>query len=63
MILIDMPMPDRCLNCPCSYWIMTGSNSGRMMCNVMEVNKKRDVLVDERKNIRPENCPIKMETK
>lgn len=61
MIVIDMPMPQRCAQCPCIYLIMTGSRAGRTMCCAMEARGDRYVLVDEYEAKRPENCPIKME--
>lgn len=61
MIIIDIPMPDSCQNCVCSYWIMSGENEGRLMCNAMEARGDRIVLVDELANDRPEGCPIRLE--
>ena len=63
MILIDVPMPDCCRNCLCSYWIMNGENEGRLMCNAMEARGDRIVLVDELANDRPEGCPIRLEVR
>ena len=60
MILIDVPMPDCCINCICSYWILTGKEKGRLMCNAMEARGDKIVLVDEMKRNRPEKCPIRM---
>ena len=60
MILIDMPMPERCESCPCSYWIRTGKHTDRLMCQAMEArgNPEEFYIVDEWMNERPENCPI-----
>ena len=35
MVTIDMPMPERCADCPCSYWIQSGEYEGLMMCNAL----------------------------
>ena len=69
MILVDIPMPENCINCPCSYWIISGDYQGNWMCNAMEFKAGRSG--DYPKNIsdffvtledhRPENCPIRME--
>ena len=67
MILIDMPMPEKCRECPCAYWIMSGEYEGLLMCNALEWRdgSRQDVrkafLVEEWANKRPEKCPIKME--
>ena len=41
MILVDIPMPENCLNCPCSYWIITGEYQGNWMCNAREFKATR----------------------
>lgn len=65
MILIDMPMPDRCLNCPLLYWIRTGEHAGLAMCNAIEARDGGFVpdrcLIDELCRRRPEKCPIMKE--
>ena len=60
MVRIDMPMPDRCINCPCSYWIQTGQKKGMLMCNIMEYIGEKYCLVDEH-GIKPIDCPMKTE--
>ena len=72
MILMDIPMPGKCEDCPCSYWIQSGNYEGLMMCSAREardrlvfrepgVDMTAQYLVDERKNERPPNCPIMAE--
>ena len=60
MVTIDMKLPEMCEDCPCSYWIRTGPNSGRLMCQVMEANGKteQESLVEEWARERPRSCPI-----
>lgn len=61
MIQVDIPMPRKCYDCPMSYWIMTGPNEGRLMCEAIEFRDNVDAgacLVDEHKRNRPVNCPI-----
>lgn len=58
MIRVDIPIPDRCGACPMSYWILTGPNEGRLMCEAIEYRDHTVVIVDERKQKRPDNCPI-----
>lgn len=68
MVLIDMPLPERCLTCPCSYWVQFGKYEGRMMCNAMEAKHQSiasslderiaEYLVDECSIKRPKECPI-----
>ena len=58
MIRVDIPMPRKCYDCPMSYWIMTGPNEGRLMCEAIEYRDGVVVLVDEKAKKRPENCPI-----
>ena len=61
MIVIDVAMPQRCADCFCSIRIREGHREGRLMCNAMEKNGCKYVLVDEYANHRPEDCPIRME--
>ena len=71
MLLIDMPMPDNCGNCPCSYMILTGEHSGELMCCAMEwkfVCKMGDSVTEFQQEWvvscngkRPARCPIKGE--
>ena len=66
MIEIDIPLPDCCDDCPCSYWIQTGKHKGKLMCNALEFREKghdkEEYIVDEMDDERPVNCPIKGET-
>lgn len=59
MVLIDMKMPKRCLDCPCSYWIRTGADEGKLMCNVKEYCHYTDKLVDDYYLNRPSDCPMR----
>lgn len=63
MIRIDIPMPGRCEECPCSYFIRTGPHEGEMMCEAMEVNgyTAEDSILEYWAAGRPENCPIQKE--
>ena len=65
MIIIDIPIPRNCEECPCSYWIRSGENEGKMMCNAIEFkcarNRKRnkkpaDCIIHGPKT--PDGCPI-----
>ena len=68
MILIDMPMPERCGDCPCSYYIQTGEYEGLMMCNAMEFKQNSTGFREElskyfvvAEDHQPDGCPIRME--
>ena len=67
MIVIDIPMPEKCLVCPCSNWIRTGEFEGMLMCYAMEFRDaegqriRERYLVDEFAKKRPGNCPIRLE--
>ena len=65
MIMMDIPEPKTCEDCPCSYWILTGEYEGQMMCNAMEFKANHSGFREELskffvivENHRPENCPI-----
>lgn len=65
MILIDIPMPEQCGECPCSYYIQTGKYEGCMMCNAMEYKNISDGVLPEldgclvfENGSRPDGCPI-----
>lgn len=68
MVGINMPMPERCVDCPLSYWIRSGCFEGMLMCNAKEANLTKDkdysyeligeCIVDEFKEERPKDCPI-----
>lgn len=64
MVKLDIDLPETCEECPCSYWIQTGRNAGKLMCNAIEFREiKRTgeypencVLVD--KASKPGDCPM-----
>ena len=68
MIMMDIPEPRKCEECPCSYWITSGEYEGLMMCNAMEFKEfsahgaelheeiRKHFIVQE--DHRPDNCPI-----
>ena len=67
MIVMDIPMPQNCLDCPCSYYIQTGDYAGVMMCNAMEFKSNSAGFRGEiskffvvAENHRPNSCPIVM---
>ena len=60
MILIDIPMPERCLSCPCRRE-GAGKRGDGMACQAMEAAGKKYVLVDEYAETRPADCPIRLE--
>ena len=63
MITVDIPLPDRCLNCPMSHCIMSGDFEGEMMCSGLESKgiELRECLVNGFGYGRPVECPIKEE--
>ena len=67
MILMDIPEPKRCEDCPCSYTILTGEYAGIMMCNAMEFKANSAGFHEEVSRYfvtaddhRPEGCPIQV---
>ena len=65
MIMMDIPEPRKCEECPCSYWITSGEYEGLMMCNAMEFKANQSGFHEELKRYfivqedhRPDNCPI-----
>ena len=74
MIVVDIPTPQNCDDCPFSYMIRTGMYEGRRMCNAMEARgnalrmaepevtynpySPEDYLVDDYTKARPCVCPI-----
>ena len=67
MIVIDVPMPETCEDCPCSYYIRTGEYEGLMMCNAMEFKSRHMGFHEELSKFfvvpedhMPDNCPIKL---
>ena len=61
MIVIDIPMPQQCMTCPCTCRVRTENTSIRTMCRAKEARGDRYVLIDEYASTRPEDCPIRME--
>ena len=61
MILIDMPMPVNCEDCPCSHTVTMGELSGKLICCAMEARGDELVIVEEFAPMRPDRCPIKLE--
>lgn len=68
MILIDIPMPGNCGDCPCSYYVQTGDYEGMMICNAQEFKENAAGFREDLSEYfvvandhRPESCPIVME--
>ena len=61
MIVIDIPMPQQCMTCPCTCRVRTENTSIRTMCRAKEARGDRYVLIDEYASTRPADCPIRME--
>ena len=61
MIEVDIPLPKKCLLCPFVYYILTGKDEGRVLCQAMESRGIRlpGSLIDEHESTRPANCPIR----
>ena len=67
MIVMDIPEPKTCEDCPCFYQIRTGEWEGMTMCNAMEY---KDISSGFRKELsryfviaedhKPEGCPIRI---
>ena len=69
MIILDVPMPECCEECPCSYYVLTGEYEGKMICNAMEFKDTSAGLREELARYfvmaddhQPDNCPILMAT-
>lgn len=65
MIAVDMKLPERCADCPCSYWIRSGDYEGMLMCPIMEsklenngIDRTGKCIVNEFDEKRPADCPI-----
>lgn len=65
MIVLDVPTPRRCMDCPCSHWILWGDYEGELMCNAKEsklalngLDRTGECLVDSESGKRPSDCPI-----
>ena len=78
MIVVDIPMPGNCDECPFSYMIWSGKNEGRIMCTAMEARAAmrlreevviydpftpEDFLIDDYLQSRPQACPIMEEVR
>ena len=68
MVIVDMPMPANCEDCPCSYYVQTGEYEGAMICNAMEFKANSLGFREELSKYfvvaeghRPSGCPIKMQ--
>lgn len=62
MIGFEMEMPERCENCPCSYYIRTGAYRDRLMCEVLEKTEPGapvDRYLVEEYRPRQEKCPMR----
>ena len=65
MIGINIPLPKRCIDCPCSYWIQSGDYEGMLMCQAIEytlpingLDRTGECIVDEWADKRPNDCPM-----
>lgn len=70
MIGIEIPMPEYCEECPCSYYVRSGKYEGRLMCQALEFKETRmgirrfdkgGYMAKERDWGRPQKCPITVE--
>ena len=61
MIVIDIPMPQRCVKCPCICLAKNERDDIRAMCRAKEARGDRYIIVNEYAAGRPEDCPIRME--
>lgn len=63
MIIVDMNLPARCVDCPMSHWIQSGTFEGMLMCSALEYKDQSgapasEYIQNENENTRPGNCPI-----
>ena len=68
MVKLDIPRPEHCEECPCSYWVKTGEYEGRLMCEAMEyrdifgmkepVCDYESYMLEEGAKAPPESCPM-----
>lgn len=63
MIAVDINLPRKCIDCPMSHWITSGTFEGMLMCLAMEYKDQCDApadkyIIDEYAETRPGNCPI-----
>ena len=62
MIMIDIPMPQRCMACPCMCYVINEREDVRARCQAKVARGDKYVLVNEYEKDRPTDCPIKMGT-
>ena len=62
MIMIDIPMPTRCVKCPCICLAKNERDDIRAMCRAKEARGDRYIIVNEYAAGRPADCPIKLGT-
>ena len=69
MIMMDIPEPKKCEECPCIYQIRTGEYEGQTMCNAMEFKASQGGFREEvsryfvaPEDHRPDGCPIRVAT-
>jgi len=59
MIQINMPMPKRCFDCPCSYMVLYGEYKDDYICNVKNyVGIEAGECLLENLGKRPKDCPM-----
>lgn len=60
MIVIDIPMPENCMECPCAYMVRTGKHEGETICEALEKKYPYDGFerhkVDAYARNRPDKC-------
>ena len=61
MIVIDVPMPARCMVCPCVGHFRNEQDDIRSVCGAKKARGDRYVIVNAYAPGRPEDCPIRME--
>ena len=60
MIVIDVPMPQRCMGCPCMCHVINERDDERAICQAKVVRREKYVYVNEYAAMRPEDCPIRV---
>lgn len=62
MIVVDIPMPQCCVECPCACCVPSGVlKEPRTMCRAKESRGDKYVLVNDMSDVRPTDCPIRYE--
>ena len=61
MIVIDVPMPMRCMVCPCVCHVQNERMDIRSICKAKEARGDRYVIINTYAQGRPEDCPIRLE--